>query len=90
MQGWNNYDWALDAVKWGADFLAVATEPDRHVMHIGDIGADHAYIGRAEFYPDIDRKITMAGKGAHPTLDGAENPDAVQKILMLNACFAFC
>ena len=65
LQGWNNLDWGLEAVKWGADFLSVSTEADQHLLHIGDVPADHAYIGRAEFYPaDIDRNIQTATQGA--------------------------
>lgn len=65
MQGWNNYDWALDAVKWGADFMAEGVSENEHLAHIGDIPNDHNYIGRAEFYPDINRNIRLAGRGTH-------------------------
>ena len=63
MQGESNYKWALEAVKWGADFLVTAVERDSILLHIGNITADHAYTGHAEFYPEIDRNIRYAGAG---------------------------
>lgn len=59
-----NDRWAREAVKWGADFLATGTSPWRVLLHIGDISADHSYIGRGEDYPaDIDRKPVFCGRG---------------------------
>jgi len=55
--GASNYDWAYDAVRWGADFLAANVEEDRTLLHVGDIDADHAYIGRSELYPEMDRNV---------------------------------
>lgn len=64
MQGWNNYDWSLETIKWGADFMVKAVEAKRLLLHIGDIPKDHGYIGRSEYYPQIDRKIRHCGVGA--------------------------
>jgi endoglucanase len=55
--GASNYDWAYAAVQWGADFLAENTEEDRVLLHVGDIDKDHAYIGRSELYPRMDRNV---------------------------------
>ena len=66
LQGQSNYYWARQAAKWGADFMATATEKDRVILHIGDIKADHAYMGRAEDYPQIDRNLLWCDSGAVP------------------------
>jgi hypothetical protein len=63
VQGQSNYYWARQAAKWGADFMAKATEESRVILHIGDIKADHAYMGRAEDYPQIDRNILWCDSG---------------------------
>ena len=55
--GETNDLWARDAVKWGADFLAMTTDDTRVLLHVGDIDADHAYSGRAELYPPLDRNV---------------------------------
>ena len=41
MQGMSNYYWALEAAKWGADFLALAVKEGKMLLHIGDISKDH-------------------------------------------------
>jgi hypothetical protein len=64
VQGRSNYEWAREAAKWGADFLARGVESDRILIHIGDIQKDHSYFGRAEAYPQIGRNILFAGSGA--------------------------
>ena len=53
--GSDNLAWARQTVKWGCDFFARAVEDDRTLLHLGDIEADHSYIGRAEDYPQIER-----------------------------------
>lgn len=63
MQGQKNLHWAREAAKWGADFMARSTEEDRVLLHIGDIRADHNYIGRAEMYPQMDRNILFCKPG---------------------------
>lgn len=63
MQGQKNSQWAREAAKWGADFMARSTEEDRLLLHIGDIRADHSYIGRAEMYPQMDRNILFCKPG---------------------------
>lgn len=55
--GQSNDLWARQTVKWGADFLAKTTDDDRVLLHVGDVYADHAYSGRAEMYPDLDRNV---------------------------------
>jgi hypothetical protein len=64
LQGRSNYEWAREAAKWGADFLARGVESDKILIHIGDVPKDHAYLGRAEDYPQIGRNIRFAGAGA--------------------------
>ena len=64
MQGQANIRWAREAAKWGADFMAKSVEEDRVLLHIGDIKKDHAYMGRAEDYPDIDRNVRFCNSGA--------------------------
>lgn len=44
--------------------MARSVEEDQVLLHIGDIRADHNYIGRAEYYPDIDRNILFCPSGA--------------------------
>ena len=44
--------------------MAKATEKDRVILHVGDIKADHAYMGRAEDYPQIDRNLLWCDSGA--------------------------
>jgi FixJ family two-component response regulator len=63
LQGRSNYEWAREAAKWGADFLARGVESTRILIHIGDIQRDHAYLGRAEAYPQINRNIRFATSG---------------------------
>lgn len=63
MQGGSNFRWAREAAKWGADFMARSTEEDQLLLHIGDIRADHNYIGRAESYPQINRNILFCKSG---------------------------
>lgn len=42
-------NWALDAIRWGTDFLVAAhSSPNEFVGQIGDPGIDHAYWGRPE------------------------------------------
>lgn len=43
--------------------MARSTEEDRVLLHIGDIRADHNYIGRAEMYPQIDRNMRYCSPG---------------------------
>ena len=65
MQGESNYKWAREAAKWGADFMARSVvSDDKLLLHIGDISADHGYLGRAEDYPQIDRNILFCDFGA--------------------------
>ena len=64
VQGRWNRKWAREAAKWGADFMARSVEEEQVLLHIGDIRADHNYIGRAEYYPDIDRNILFCPSGA--------------------------
>lgn len=62
--GSRNYWWAGQAAKWGADFMYKAVvSPDRMLLHIGDIRADHGYIGRSEEYPQINRNIQFCSTG---------------------------
>lgn len=63
-QGESNYKWAREAAKWGADFMVKSVEEDQVLLHIGDIKADHGYMGRGEDYPQIDRNIIMCKSGA--------------------------
>jgi hypothetical protein len=63
LQGESNHKWAREAVKWGADFMAKSVEEDKVLLHIGDVRADHAYMGRAEDYPQIDRNIIHCQSG---------------------------
>ena len=58
-----NDKWSRDAVKWGADFFASTTDENRVLLHIGDIQKDHAYIGRSEMYPPIDRNVVYCEFG---------------------------
>lgn len=58
-----NLVWARQAVKWGADFMSLCVEEDRVLLHLGDIKQDHAYIGRAEDYPQIDRTQVWCESG---------------------------
>jgi hypothetical protein len=64
LQGKWNMKWAEEAAKWGADFMAKSTEESRVLLHIGDIRADHNYLGRAEMYPDMNRNILFCDTGA--------------------------
>ena len=50
-----NLEWAQRTVKWGADFMALCVEDGRILLHLGDISKDHAYMGRSEDYPQIER-----------------------------------
>jgi hypothetical protein len=43
--------------------MAKSVEEDKVLLHIGDIKADHAYMGRAEDYPQIDRNILHCQSG---------------------------
>lgn len=43
--------------------MAKATSESQVVLHIGDIKKDHAYMGRAEDYPQMDRNIVMCDSG---------------------------
>lgn len=43
--------------------MANAVEEDQVLLHIGDIRKDHNYLGRAEYYPDIDRNILFCPSG---------------------------
>jgi hypothetical protein len=56
--------WAREAAKWGADFMARAVSDGKILLHIGDIQKDHGYLGRAESYPQMDRKILFCDSGA--------------------------
>ena len=64
MQGQSNEVWAQEAVKWGADFMVNSVEEDQVLLHIGDIQADHSFLGRPEYYPEsIDRNIVICQDG---------------------------
>lgn len=63
--GRSNYVWARKATKWGADFMAKATTTGKMLLHVGNIKADHGYVGRAEDYPkDIARDPIFCASGA--------------------------
>ena len=63
MQGESNYKWALEATKWGADFMVKSVKSNKLLLHVGDIQADHAYIGRAEDYPQVKRDVYWCKPG---------------------------
>lgn len=63
VQGRWNRKWAREAAKWGADFMAKSVDEDQVLLHIGDIRKDHNYIGRAEYYPNINRNILFCPTG---------------------------
>lgn len=64
MQGQSNEVWAQEAVKWGADFMVNSVEEDQVLLHVGDIQADHSFLGRPEYYPEsIDRNIVICQDG---------------------------
>lgn len=46
--------------------MARSVEEDQVLLHIGDIRKDHNYLGRAEYYPDINRNILFCPSGTPP------------------------
>lgn len=68
VQGKWNLKWALEGAKWGADFMANSVEESKILLHIGDIRADHNYLGRAEMYPQMGRNILHCDSGMLPPL----------------------
>lgn len=66
-----NYKWAIEACKWGADFLVKGIKSkNEYLLHIGDIRADHNYLGRSESYPQIDRNILYCRTGTCSDITG--------------------
>jgi hypothetical protein len=48
--------------------MAKSVEASRVLLHIGEIRADHAYMGRSEDYPQINRNILFCNTGNIPQL----------------------
>ena len=69
--GSTNLNWAKQACKWGADFAYKAVvSDDQMLLHVGDIRADHGYIGHSEMYPQIDRDIRYCSSGTCSDIAG--------------------
>jgi len=69
--------WALETVKWGADFLVNGITSDRrYLLHICDIEFDHLLFGRAELYPQMDRNIRYCAPGRAEGCVGRERQSA--------------